>query len=199
MLRYPAAWMPCMHGRDDAEAVALATRWLRLQQERRGGPSPVVVDQTLSLRDDPLLAQFRHAQHTRQGQQDDLLLFGAPVLVYAPDPAVLADAIRGAGLTGGPICVVEGPDHEVRWWASSVGAIDLSRPDNPRLTEAITFLCNGCSVQQARALVVDLQQRKLLHYEDVRARLHAAGMPHEKIETIARIIRDLPWQRFPNA
>lgn len=199
MLRRPAAWVPFTERRDDAAAVAVAARWVREQHELRAGPAPVLITRPgADVPNDPLLAAFtrRHAPSVGlpEAQSD---LHGLLILAFEPDRASLSVCAQAAYQTGTALCVIEGRKFHVRDWAAEAEAIDLSRSEHPRLTEALQHLCNTCDKKQERALLIDLRERNLLNGEEILHKCLARGMPAVKVLLMRNVIDDLPWLSDP--
>ncbi len=202
-----AAWVPDGDLERDWELAAdLAVSWIRRECAEQGASGVLVVNAFGVEQQVPSLRSFaaEHAVTTPRASRDRVGRGVGPVLAYVPDEKTLDFAMRLA--RGSSLAVVESTQgFALGGWASALGAIDLTRPDerpeeaSPGFAEAIDRLDfyknNGFGdpfgKQQALHILQDLVRSEGLDPGAVLGALAARGASSRALRNLAKLIDGL--------
>ncbi|MGW4815181.1 hypothetical protein ACWEPB_26550 [Kitasatospora cineracea] len=202
-----AAWVPDDDPERDWELAAdLAVSWIRRECAEQGASGVLVVNAFGVEQQIPSLRSFavEHTVTTPAASRDRVERGVGPVLAYVPDEKTLDFAMRLA--RGSSLAVVESAQgFALRGWASALGAIDLTRPDErpeeagPGFAEAIDRLAfyknNGFGdpfgKQQALHILQDLDSSEGLDREAILGALAARGASNRAVRNLAKLIDGL--------
>ncbi|MEU3559354.1 hypothetical protein [Kitasatospora sp. NPDC006786] len=202
-----AAWVPDDDPERDWELAAdLAVAWVRRECAEQDASGVLVVNAFGVEQQIPSLRTFA-AEHTVTTPRAARSRVGSgigPVLAYVPDEKTLNFA---AGLArGSSLAIVESiGGFPLRGWASQLGAVDLTRPDEqpaglrPEVAKAIEQLNfyknNGFGDQfgkeQARRILQTLQSAGALERDVVLGTLAARGASDRAVRNLGKLIDGL--------
>ncbi|MFG2698853.1 hypothetical protein [Kitasatospora sp. NPDC048407] len=202
-----AAWVPDDDPERDWELAAdLAVSWIRRECAEQRASGVLVVNAFGVEQQVPSLRSFaaEHTVTTPRASRDRVGRGVRPVLAYVPDEKTLDFATHLA--RGSSLAVVESTQgFALRGWASALGAIDLTRPDerpeeaSPGFAKAIDRLDlyknNGFGdpfgKQQALHILQDLVRSEGLDPEAVLGALAARGASSRALRNLAKLIDEL--------
>lgn len=188
----PAAWVPYVDGRDEAEVWLSAATWVRTQHVLRGYNQPplIVLSPHSTLPSLWLLDVFESLPSvTIMAKLEQV---NVPVLAHHPDSRTIAHLASRAKDRELALCAVQGDkDVPTRSWAGLVGALDLSREEHPRVRDCRDQLINGCDMKEARQLLQELASAGLLQPEHLLTRLFAEGADPWRLKFLETMMYDL--------
>ncbi|MFE7192828.1 hypothetical protein [Kitasatospora sp. NPDC057541] len=202
-----AAWVPD----DDPErewelAADLAVAWVRRECAEQDASGVLVVNAFGVEEQIPSLRTFaaEHTVTTRRAARSRVGSGVGPVLAYVPDEKALNFA---AGLArGSSLAVVESiGGFPLGGWASQLGAVDLTRPDEqpaalrPEMAKAIERLNlyknNGFGdrfgKEQAHRILLSLQSAGVLERDVLLGALAARGATDRAVRNLGKLIDGL--------
>ncbi|MFF4344318.1 hypothetical protein ACFY00_30880 [Kitasatospora sp. NPDC001540] len=202
-----AAWVPDDDPERDWELAAdLAVSWIRRECAEQGASGVLVLNGRRAHESVPSLRSFaaEHTVTTPAASRERVGRGVGPVLAYVPDEKTLDFAMRLA--RGSSLAVVESvQSFALRGWASALGAIDLTRPDerpeeaSPGFAKAIdrlnSYKNNGFGdpfgKQQAQRTLQNLADSEGLDPEAVLGALAARGASSRALRNLAKLIDGL--------